>query len=147
MSRSHRLERQEIQVKHLYASFRPSFQSARPHLADFMIPRLPDDAPRQSLRRIDVGALVLVQDAPSGLETSSRTLCAAAEAVAEGAAAANTLLVACRTFRINRPLCCSNRLTDCCALFLRGTRVGPQAIANYVTVVKAPCRHRRPPGR
>jgi len=74
----------------------PIFPIRRPHLGGtFMIPRLPDDAPRQSLRRMTSALWSSCRMRRAGLETSRQdAMRGCLRPVAEGAAAANNLLVA-----------------------------------------------------
>jgi acetate---CoA ligase (ADP-forming) len=87
----------------------------------------------------DVGALVLIQDAPSGLGAQqvgryARLL----EAVAEGAAAANTPLVALSNVSDQPPPLLQETADRLNVPYLRGTGVGLGAIANYVRWSRAP---------
>jgi acetate---CoA ligase (ADP-forming) len=87
----------------------------------------------------DVGALVLVQDAPSGLGVQQAGRYARLlEAVAEGAAAANTLLVALSNVSDQPPLLLQQTADRLAVPYLRGTRVGLSAIANYVKWSRTP---------
>lgn len=87
----------------------------------------------------DVGALVLVQDAPSGLGVQQAGRYARLlEAVAEGAAAANTPLVALSNVSDQPPLLLQQTADRLNVPYLRGTGVGLSAIANYVSWSKAP---------
>jgi acetate---CoA ligase (ADP-forming) len=87
----------------------------------------------------DVGALVLVQDAPSGLGAQQAGRYARLlESVAAGAAAANTPLVALSNVS-DQPAPLLQQTADRLNVpYLRGTRVGLGAIANYVRWSRAP---------
>ncbi len=87
----------------------------------------------------DVGALILVQDAPNGLGAQQAGRYARLlEAVAAGAAAANTPLVALSNVS-DQPAPLLQQTAERLAVpYLRGTSVGLSAIANYVRWSKAP---------
>jgi acetate---CoA ligase (ADP-forming) len=87
----------------------------------------------------DVGALILLQDAPSRLGAQqagrhARLL----EAVAEGAAAANTPLVALSNVSDQPPPLLLQTADRLAVPYLRSTSVGLSAIANYVRWSRAP---------
>ena len=81
----------------------------------------------------DVGALVLLQDAPSGLGAQQAGRYARLlEAVANGAAAANTPLIALSNVSDQPPALLQDPADRLGVPYLRGTRVGLGAIANYM---------------
>ena len=87
----------------------------------------------------DVGALILLQDAPSGLGAQQAGRYARLlEAVAEGAAAANTPLVALSNVSDQPPPLLQQTADRLTVPYLRGTSVGLGAIANYVRWSRAP---------
>ncbi len=87
----------------------------------------------------DVGALILLQDAPSGLGSQQAGRYARLlEAVGKGAAAADTPLVALSNVS-DQPHSLLQETADRLAVpYLRGTRVGLGAVANYVKWSTAP---------
>jgi len=94
------------------------------------------------------GALILVQDAPSGLGAQQAGRYARLlESVAAGAAAANTPLVALSNVS-DQPAPLLQQTADRLNVpYLRGTRVGLGAIASYVRWSKAPSPALPPPRR
>src|SRR6201996_3748621 len=93
----------------------------------------------------DVGAMVLVQDAPSGLGAQQAGRYARLlESVAAGAAAANTPLVALSNVS-DQPAPLLQQTADRLNVpYLRGTRVGLGAIANYVRWSRTPLPSSKP---
>jgi acyl-CoA synthetase (NDP forming) len=87
----------------------------------------------------DIGALVLLQDAPGGLGVQQAGRYARLlEAVAKGAAAANTPLVALSNVSDQPPSLLQETADRLTVPYLRGTRVGLCAIANYIRWSTAP---------
>jgi acetate---CoA ligase (ADP-forming) len=87
----------------------------------------------------DVGALVLLQDAPSGLGAQQAGRYARLlEAVAKGAAAANTPLIALSNVSDQPPSSLQDIADRLAVPYLRGTRVGLGAIANYLKWARTP---------
>lgn len=80
-----------------------------------------------------IGALVLLQDAPSrlGVQQAGR-YARLLEAVAKGAAAANTPLIALSNVSDQPPALLQETADRLTVPYLRGTRIGLSAIANYV---------------
>jgi acyl-CoA synthetase (NDP forming) len=80
-----------------------------------------------------IGALVLLQDAPSrlGVQQAGR-YARLLEAVAKGAAAANTPLIALSNVSDQPPAPLQETADRLTVPYLRGTRIGLSAIANYV---------------
>jgi acyl-CoA synthetase (NDP forming) len=87
----------------------------------------------------DVGALLLVQDAPSGLGAQQAGRYARLlEAVAKGAAAAHTPLIALSNVSDQPPASLQDVADRLAVPYLRGTRVGLGAIANYIKWARTP---------